>query len=289
MKGLAHLLLAVAFCCAQCASPQQADTSKAPGLVVLDIGHRIGDEGASAPRTVAGKRLRETSFWYEYCLYTKQVVEAAGYRCIVCNRGDAPSDARLQRFARRAGVVHLHQKQKNGRYPSEIHPDRFSAGQISADFAIRQNATCAVFLHHNGLDGWSRKGENSSVLYNRYNGRALAECLCHAFNSEVVNHGLDNKGKPCVPSVRYKAASPAAGWMNACDDSGIPAAVIEVAFLSNENHVTYLVDDGNARRFAECIGHGIVQFLQSHDPSSRHVRASDKEPDEGSFGRSIKY
>lgn len=257
-------------------------------LVVLDIGHRFGDEGAVSPRAVEGRRLKETSFWYEYCYYTKRVIEDAGYRCIVCNRGDEPTDPRMQAFAKRANVVHLHQKQKSGRYASTVHPDRFAAGQVSADFAIRQGAACAVFLHHNGLDDWSTRGENSSVLYNQYNGRQLADCLCAALNAEVLNHGMDNKGKPCTPSVRRKAAAPSAGWMNACDDSGIPAAVIEAAYLSNANHVAYLVNDANARKYAECIGRGIVSFLKSPRPAP-HLRANDSVPDEGSFGRSIKY
>lgn len=297
MKPVCRLLVALlcAACCAQCAqqlrqgSPaENAPAQSARQLVVLDIGHRFGDEGAASPRAVEGRRLKETSFWYEYCYYTKRVIEEAGYRCIVCNRGDEPADPRMQGFARRAGVVHLHQKQKSGRYASTVHPDRFSAGQVSADFAIRQGAACAVFLHHNGLDGWSTRGENSSVLYNQYNGRQLADCLCAALNAEVLNHGMDNKGKPCTPSVRRKAAAPSAGWMNACDDSGIPAAVIEAAYLSNANHVAYLVNDANARKYAECIGRGIVDFLKSTRPAP-HLRADDSVPDEGSFGRAVKY
>ena len=283
------LHLACALLLTSCASVSgaPAPSAQAP-LVVLDIGHRIGSEGASAPRAVNGKRLSETAFWYEYAYYTRQELLAAGYRCIVCNRGDAPATPHLQECARRAGVVQLHQKQKEGRYASAIHPDRYAAGQVSADFAIRQGAACVVFLHHNGLDGWSTRGENSSILYNQYNGRQLADSLCAALNAEVLNHGMDNKGKPCTPSVRRKAAAPSAGWMNACDDSGIPAAVIEAAYLSNANHVAYLVNDANARKYAECIGRGIVGFLKSPRPAP-HLRADDSVPDEGSFGRSIKY
>lgn len=260
-----------------------------PPLVVLDIGHRFGDEGASAPRTVNGKRLNETAFWYEYSYYIKKVLEDAGYRCIVCNRGDAPTNPKMQEFAKRADVQQLCQKQKSGRYASTIHPDRYAAGQISADYAIQQGAACAVFLHHNGLSGWSTKGENAMVLHNRYNGKALADCLCAAVNEEVLNHGLDNKGKQCVSAERFKAAAPSAGWMNACDDSGIPAAVTEITYLSNANHVAYLANDENARHFAESIGHGIINFLKSYTPATRHVREDDSVPDEGSNGRTIKY
>lgn len=278
--------LLLAACTAVSGAP--APPATAP-LVVLDIGHRIGSEGASAPRAVNGKRLSETSFWYEYAYYTKQEIQAAGYRCIVCNRGDAPSNPRLQEFARRAGVVQLHQKQKEGRYASTIHPDRYAAGQISADFAIRQGAACVVFLHHNGLNGWSTRGENAMILHNRYNGAQLAACLCRAVNEEILNHGMDNKGKACVPAVRYHASAPSAGWMNACDDSGIPAAVTEVAYLSNANHVSFLTVDANARKYAVAIAHGIIDFLKSYNPHTRHIRANDHIPDEGSNGKTIKY
>lgn len=284
------LCLAVALLLGACAavSGAPAPSVSAP-LVVLDIGHRVGSEGASAPRTVNGKRLSETSFWYEYAYYTKQELLAAGYRCVICNRGDAPTNPRLLECARRAGVVQLHQKQKDGRYASTIHPDRYAAGQISADFAINQGAACAVFLHHNGLDGWSTRGENSMVLYNRYNGRRLADSLCRALNTEIINHGMDNKGKVCTPSVRFKAAAPSAGWMNACDDSGIPAAVIEAAYLSNSNHVSFLTVDANAQKYAKAIAHGIIDFLKSYNPQTRHTRANDGIPDEGSNGKTIKY
>lgn len=284
------LHLACALLLTSCASVSgaPAPSAQAP-LVVLDIGHRIGSEGASAPRAVNGKRLSETAFWYEYAYYTRQELLAAGYRCIVCNRGDAPATPHLQECARRAGVVQLHQKQKEGRYASAIHPDRYAAGQVSADFAIRQGAACVVFLHHNGLDGWSTHGENSMILYNRYNGRRLADALCRSINGEILNHGLDNKGKTCMPSVRYHASAPSAGWMNACDDSGIPAAVTEATYLSNANHVAFLAVDANAQKYARAIAHGIIDFLKSYNPQTRHTRADDSIPDEGSNGKTIKY
>lgn len=298
---ISSALALCALLCAQCTTQSipvhqpggNKSQAAVPGmhspLVVLDIGHHFGSEGATSPRAVGGKRISETRFWYEYSYYIKQVLEKGGCRCIICNRGDAPKDPAMQEFARRAGVVQLHQQQKEGRYASTIHPDRYAAGQVSADFAIRQGATCVVFLHHNGLSGWSSGGENSLILYNRHNGKALADYLCLAINRGILKHGLDNKGKTCTPSVRYKASSPGAGWMNACDDSGIPAAVTEATYLSNANHVAFLSDPANARRYAEVIGYGILHFLKQYDPSSRHVRQSDNVPDEGSFGRTIRY
>lgn len=268
--------------CRSAAAPQRP--------VVLDIGHHIGDGGASSPKSYQGKAMDEVSFWYRYCYDIKRVVEAAGYPCLVCNRGEAPTRPPLADDARRAGVIQLRQKQKSGRYASELHPDRYAAGQVSADFAIRRQALCVVFLHHNGTSSRLVEGPSPSmILHNRYNGKPLADALCRALNTEVLNHGLDNGGKPCEPAVRFRAADPSAGWMNALDDSGIPAAVTEVTDLSNRRHLDYLSDDAQARRFAESIGRGIVDFLHSYDPQQAHMRLDDSKPDEGSNGKTIRY
>lgn len=55
-------------------------------LVILDIGHSTKDKGASSP----DGRLTETAFWYKNVGEVKRLIEAGGYRCIVCNRCNAP-------------------------------------------------------------------------------------------------------------------------------------------------------------------------------------------------------
>lgn len=254
------------------------------GVVVLDIGHFIGGEGASTPGAVNGKVIRECAFWYEYSYYVKREIERAGYTCVVCNRGNAPATEPLRSYARRAGVVHLrHPDVRAARYPSHYHPDRVASGMVSADYAIYRRASAMVFLHHNSSGGWTTSPMPSIILSNRYNGRPLASAIAATLNREILNHGMANGGRECRVQVRYVDADRAAGWLNACDDSGIPAAVIEAAFLNNRHHAAYLADPAGARRYAESIGRGVVAYLRS-GAAVGHVRADENKADEGSFG-----
>lgn len=257
------------------------------GVVVLDIGHFIGSEGAKSPEPIAGRYLRECSFWYQYAGEVKSVVRRAGYSCVITNRGNAPTTEPLATYARRNGVVHLRKPDIAGaRYPSHYFPDRVASGMVSADYAVWKRASCAVFLHHNssGSRRWQQGGSPSIILCNKYNGHALANDLCYALNTEILNHGMPNGGRECKIQVRSVDADRAAGWLNTCDDAGIPAAVIEAAFLNNRGHAAFLAQDANARRYAQAIGHGIVRYLRQHSGGSRHYRQDPDAPDEGSFG-----
>ena len=254
--------------------------------VVLDIGHTAGYPGARTPGPVQGRRLSEFEFWYEYSYYTRKVIQDAGYPCVICTRGDEPDDERYEAWAERAGIIHLGKNGKPGRrYPSRYYRDRVAAGIISADFAVYRQAPAAVFLHHNSNgNGWRRYRQDSVILTNRHNGAPLAQAIADSLNSRCLNHGMPNKGRPCTVQVRYKDASRGGGWLNVCDDAGIPAAIIEAAFLNNRKHAGYLADPANARRYAEAVGHGIVHYLRTCSGSVHHRRHSADEPDEGSFG-----
>lgn len=256
------------------------------GAVVLDIGHYEGAPGARTPGPVRGQRISEYDFWCRYVGEVKRVVQAAGYSCVVTNRGYAPTQADLRSATRRAGVVQLRRPDvAGGRYPSRYHPDRVGAGMVSADYAIWRRASCAVFLHHNSSSRrWVRGASPSIILYNKWNGRALAESLCRTLDAEVLDHGMPNGGRGCRPVVKYVDADRSAGWLNACDDSGIPAVVVEAAFLNNRNHAEFLAQDANARRYAQSIGKAIVAYLRRNGSSKRHYRADENAPDAGSFG-----
>ena len=256
------------------------------GGVVLDIGHFIGAEGARTPGAVNGKIISECSFWYQYAGVVKNVVESAGYKCIITNRGNAPTQEPLATYARQGRVVHLRRPDVAGRrYPSHYHPDRVASGIVSADYAIYRRASCIVFLHHNSAGrGWRNGGSPSIIICNKYNGMPLAQALCRALNSEILDHGMPNGGRQCRPVVRSVDAARSAGWLNACDDSGIPAAVVEAAYLNNRAHAAFLAQDANARLYAQAIGHGIVNYLRQHARTPRHYRANENAPDEGSFG-----
>ena len=148
-----------------------------------------------------------------------------------------------------------------------------------------RQAPAAVFLHHNSNgNGWRRYRQDSIILANRHNGVPLAQAIADSLNSRCLNHGMPNKGKTCKVEVRYRDASRGGGWLNVCDDAGIPAAIIEAAFLNNRQHARYLADPENARRYAEAVGHGIVHYLRTQSGTVHHRRLNVDEPDEGSFG-----
>ena len=278
------VLVMLQVSCSQIGSGAAAG-GRSSGVVVLDIGHFIGAGGAVTPSAVNGKQISECSWWYQYVYYTKKKIEDAGYRCIVTNRGNAPTTEPLASYARRAGVVQLNHPDKNGaRYPSEYHPDRVAGGMVSADYAISRKADCVVFLHHNSSGGWTNGPSPSLIICNKYNGNRLGQTLARTMERLILNKEMNNGGRGCSVMVRSKDADRSAGWMNACDDSGIPAAVIECAFLNNRHHAAYLADDDNARRYAEAIGAGIVNYMRYFGNEKRHYRANENKADEGSFG-----
>lgn len=280
-----HLLLYIIFPLL-CSWVQMLHAGSRP--VVLDIGHFIGSGGAVMPAAINGKRIGECSFWYQYSYDVKKAIEEGGYKCIVTNRGNAPTTEPLMSYAKRAGVVQLNHPDVNAeRYPSKYHPDRVASGIVSSDFAISKDAACIVFLHHNSTaHRWTRgpSATRSLILCNRYNGHTLAETLCQVLNEEILNKLIPNGGMLCQVEERYVDADRSAGWLNACDDSGIPAVVIEATYLNNRDHAAFLVQDANARLYARTIGKAVVRYLKEHGKDPRHLRENEDEPDEGSFG-----
>ena len=281
-----YSLLMVAVCLLVLVGCQGVPTGGRGDLVVLDIGHCLGDEGAVAPGTVRGRRLSEYAFWLRYSSEVQREVERAGFRCLVTNRGFAPTAEPMRSEARRSRVIFLRRPDKGGqRRPSHYHPDRVGSGIASADYAIYRRAACVVFLHHNSSSGrWVSGGSPSMIICNRYNGRPLAQAMADVMNGSILDHGMPNAGMKCRVVPRYVDADRSAAWMNALDDSGIPAAVLEVAFLNNRNHAEFLADDANARRYARAVGQGIVRYMRSRAGLRPHVRADENRADEGSFG-----
>lgn len=286
MRNMRVIALLVAALCLFVSGCSQVPPMSSPaGVVVIDIGHFIGAEGARTPGPVKGKVMTECSFWYQYSYYVKREIERAGYRAVICNRGRRPKTEPLRSYARRAGVVHLrHDDDDEQRYPSHYIRDRVARGMASADYAVYRRAAAAVFLHHNSFGHrWTNAYRPSLFIYNRYNGRPLAQSIAAQLHREVLDKGLPTGGRGYKLQARYVDADRAAGWMNTCDDVGIPAVVVEAAYLNNRKHAAFLADDANARRYAEAIGRGVVRYLRS-GRAVRHVRADFNKADEGSFG-----
>ena len=237
-------------------------TAGAAELVVLDIGHSTKDRGATSP----DGKLSEAAFWYKNAGEIKRLLEEAGYRCIVCNRGHAPTQEPLASYAKAAGVLHLNKPDKGGvRYPSKYFPDRIGAGMVSADFGIEQKPACMVFLHLNSTSGWLRAPIPGLIIHSRVHGKALGESLQRAFNQELFEQpgGVTNGGKGCRTIIRYRKEETASGWLNALDDAGIPSAVIEALYVNNRSHAAYLLTDAGGKRVAQTVAHGILSWLRS--------------------------
>lgn len=231
-------------------------------LVMLDIGHSTKDRGASSP----DGKLSETAFWYKNAGEIRRLIEAEGYRCIVCNRGNAPTQEPLAGYAKAAGVIHLNKPDKGGvRYPSKYYPDRIGAGMISADYGIEQKPVCMVFLHLNSTSGWMKAPIPGLIIHSRVHGKALGESLQRAFNQELFEQpgGVSNGGKGCRTIIRYRKEETASGWLNALDDAGIPSAVIEALYVNNRTHAAYLLTDAGGKKVAQTVAHGIINWLKS--------------------------
>ena len=244
-----------------CCLLQVMSLTRAADLVMLDIGHSLRDRGATSP----DGKLSECTFWYKNVGEVKRLIEEAGYRCIVCNRGNAPTQEPMAGYAKQAGVVHLNKPDKGGvRYPSKYYPDRIGAGMISADYGIEQKPACMVFLHLNSTSGWLKAPIPGLIIHSRVHGKALGESLQHAFNSELFDRpgGVSNGGKGCRTIIRYRKEETASGWLNALDDAGIPSAVIEALYVNNRTHAAYLLTDAGGKKVAQTVAHGIIQWLR---------------------------
>lgn len=265
---------------------QSLHASPSSELVVLDIGHSLSAPGASTPGPVNGRILRECEFWHQYAAVVKKEVQNAGFRCVIINRGNPPTSEPFLSFARRARITYLRHPDIGGaRYPSRYFPDRVASGMVSADFAIFNRAACIVFLHHNSSGTrWKSGASPSVILRNKYNGAVLAESLRSTIERDILNNAMPNGGRGCRSEVRSVDAERSAGWLNACDDAGIPAAVVESAFLDNRAHAAFLAGDAGARAYALAVGRGIVRFMRASPSIRRHHRTNPYVPDQGSFG-----
>ncbi len=267
MKTFSLTLLVTLLCplmlgsCVQQQMQRQARNSR---VVVLDIGHYYhperGGQGARTPDNRYG-RVEEVDFWYRYVLYTRQVIEKAGYQCFICNRGNLPADPELARAAQKAGVVQLNSPKPTAVYRSRHHSNRMAVGMLSADYALDQKPGAVIYLHHNSIaPNWREDCDKSDIYCNEV-GVPLAQSLAGVMNRDILNHGMPNKGFYCGVIIRNDGRKGGGDWLNTCNDSWVPAAITEVAVLSNPRHAQYLSKKQNAIAFAQAVGQGIVDFM----------------------------
>jgi len=260
LLALAALSLTMSYC-TQMSTQRQVRNSK---TVVLDIGHyyapRRGGQGARTPDSRYGS-IEECEFWYRYAGVVKREIEAAGYTCIICNRGALPANAKLAAAAKQAGVVQVNTPEPTAVYRSKHHPNRMAVGMLSVNYALDCKPACVVFLHHNSnSETWLVC--NKGAFYTNECGRELGVVMAETMNAELLDKGLPNNGVPCGVIVRTDGRRGGGDWLNACNESYVPAAITEVAYLSNPEHAQFLSSPENARRYARTIGRGIVRYLQ---------------------------
>lgn len=262
MKGF--LLIIIAFILPVIQPLCAQEESISPGAVVLDIGHQQTAKGAQSP----DRRINEFDFWLKYAGYVKKEVEAAGFPCIITNRSTPPGN-------KSAGdIIYLNKPDKNGkRYSSTHHPEHIGAGMISADYAIDIKARCVVFLHLNCTTSkWSSKPPTGLVIYNRNQGKELAETVCRALRETLLDKpgGISNAKRGVKAIPRFIGSQPSAGWMNTLDEEKIPAIVFEALYLNSKSHVDFLAKETNAVRLAEVIGSAIVEWLKQGGEIERY-------------------
>ncbi len=268
MKNTLQLIIGALACLTitQCAQQQMQRQVLESRTVVLDIGHYYasgrGGQGARTPDASQGGSLEECEFWYKYAGEVKDVIEQAGYKCVVINRGDMPTDPSLAACARKTGVLHVKTPQPTAVYLSRHHPERMAVGILSADYALDWKPAAVIFLHLNSdSDTWhtSYKG----AFYCNKTGEPMAITMAEHMNQTIFNRTMPNGGFPCGVIIRTDGHKGGGDWLNTCNDSWVPAIITEIAFLSNPQHVRFLNSPVKARQFARAIGEGAIRYLSN--------------------------
>lgn len=248
-----------------CVAQRMRAQARHSQVVVLDIGHFADPTGKGVGARTPDKRygyMDETVFWNTYAIYTKQILELNGYTCIITNRGAMPQDKALAAAAKKAGVIHLNTPQPDKPYRSRYHPKRVATGMLPVDYGLDQRPACLVFLHLNSsASTW--QDVHAGAFFTNAEGEHLSTCMAEVMNETILNHGMPNGGKGCKVVIRNDGRLGGGDWLNACNDSYVPASIVEVAFLNNPAHVKYLHQSKNAVLFAQAVGLGILKHLQT--------------------------
>lgn len=267
MKKLFLILLLIPLLlftgCTQQMMRAQVRESK---VVVLDIGHYYhperGGQGARTPDKRYGS-IEECEFWYRYVGYTAKVIRDAGYECRICCRGSLPTDKQLAEIALREKVHHVNTPEPTAIYRSKHHPHRMAVGMLSTNYALDQNPAAVVYLHHNSMTArWMVY--NKGAIYCNEEGTGLGLAVADIITNTIYDQGgMPNHGVRCGVIIRDNGRKGGGDWLNACNESYVPAIITEATFLSNPEHARFLGKEKNAIRYAEAIGRGVVNFLNA--------------------------
>lgn len=90
----------------------------------------------------------------------------------------------------------------------------------------------------------------------------MANIMAQVMDEELLNHGLPNNNQPCGVVLRNNGRLGGGDWLNACNESYVPALITEVTYLSNPEHAQFLSKHDNAVKYARTLGKGVVKFLK---------------------------
>ena len=265
-KLFLYLLLLPLLLFTSCMQQRMRAQVRESKVVVLDIGHYYhpvrGGQGARTPDKRYGN-IEECEFWYRYAGYTARVIRNAGYECRICCRGAMPTDKKLAEIATREKVHHVNTPEPNAIYRSKHHPHRMAVGMLSTNYALDQKPAAVIYLHHNSMTPhW--KVYNKGAIYCNEVGQQLGISVADVITRTIYDQGgMPNNGIPCDIILRNDGRRGGGDWLNACNESYVPAIITEATFLSNPEHARFLGKEANAIRYAEAIGHGVVNFLNA--------------------------
>ncbi len=264
---LSFLLIATVLLSTGCIQQRVKSKVRNSRTVALVVGHFYSPDGsthgAHPPDDRFGK-IDEFTFWYQYIYYTKRIIEKAGYKCIVVNHGTMPEDDQLRAYGKMSEVYHINSSDPGTLVPSAQHLDIEGIGLRALNYALDQNPACVVFCHLGEEPASSEWAEHlQASLYCNLIGAQLALFIAESANARLMNNALPNRGRN-VSIVRRTSPDIIGGThLNACEQSQVPAVVTGIGSLHNPDHVRFLTQHQNAIYFAECIGQGIVNYLNS--------------------------
>ena len=158
---------------------------------------------------------------------------------------------------------HVNTPEPTAIYRSKHHPHRMAVGMLSPNYALDQNPAAVVYLHHNSMTArWMVY--NKGAIYCNEEGTGLGLAVADIITNTIYDQGgMPNHGVRCGVIIRDNGRKGGGDWLNACNESYVPAIITEATFLSNPEHARFLGQEKNAIRYAETIGRGVVNFLNA--------------------------
>ena len=208
--------------------------------IVLDPGHGGYDPGAIGPNG-----LRESELNLEVTRHAAAALERAGYPTVMT---------------------------RNAYHGMNL--------VNRAQIALRLKARAFVSVHHNAAS-WAPSAIPGSEMYHQV-ASAESKRLAGLIYEEIVA-ALSAYAVPWVTSGagvtwRTRASNGDDWYAMVRQPKGIPAALAELAFISNPAEADLLTDPDVQRVEGEAVARGVIRFLTTADPGSGYVDGGNMPP-----------